>query len=112
MALLTVTCVTINALNPEGLAAFWAELVGGIPHDAGNNYVIVNAGEGRVPLLFQRSEDTDPARGWVHLDCDADDRDATIARITELGGHLVEHRSDSNGDWVVMADPEGNPFCI
>ncbi|MFT4108749.1 VOC family protein, partial [Propionicimonas sp.] len=80
MALVSVNCVTINAADPRRLAAFWAAIVGGVAQDAGNHFVRVEPGQGRVPLLFQRSEDAGPARGWVHLDCSVDDRDAAVAR--------------------------------
>ncbi|QXT62969.1 VOC family protein [Tessaracoccus palaemonis] len=112
MALLTVRCITINAVNPTALAAFWAELVGGVPADSCNGFILLEPGEGRVPLLFQQSEETDQRRGWIHLDCSVADLEAAIGRIEELGGRLVERRRDSSGAWVVMADPEGNPFCI
>lgn len=112
MAILTVDCVTINALDPSGLAGFWVALVGGTPQEAGNGYVIVRPGEGRVPLLFQRADEPSAQLGWVHLDCSVEDSDAAVAEIVRLGGRLVERRSDSNGSWTVMADPEGNPFCI
>jgi predicted enzyme related to lactoylglutathione lyase len=112
MAILTVDCVTINALDPRGLAQFWAALVGGAPQDAGNSYVLVKPGDGRVPLLFQKADAPSAQPGWVHLDCSVEDEDAAIEEIVRLGGTLVEHRSDSNGSWTVMADPEGNPFCI
>jgi len=65
-----------------------------------------------VPLLFQKVDSINPEPGWVHLDCEASDREATIAEVTRLGGRLVARRSDSHGSWVVLADPEGNPFCI
>lgn len=112
MAMLTVDCVTINAVNPSALAQFWAALVGGTPQDAGNSFVLVKPGDGRIPLLFQRSDAPDARLGWVHLDCSVEDKDTAIEEIVRLGGQLVEHRSDSNGSWTVMADPEGNPFCI
>lgn len=112
MAILTVDCVTINALDPAGLAAFWAALVGGSPEQAGNGYVLVKPGEGRVPLLFQKADAPSAQLGWVHLDCSVENQNAAIEEIVGLGGKLVERRSDSNGSWTVMADPEGNPFCI
>jgi predicted enzyme related to lactoylglutathione lyase len=112
MAIVSVNCVTINAVDPAGLAAFWAALVGGSPRDAGNDFVLVEPGEGRIPLLFQKTDQRTPQPGWVHLDCSVPDRGVAIDEIRRLGGTLVERRGDSHGAWVVMADPEGNPFCI
>ena len=40
MALLTVRGITINAVNPTALAAFWAELVGGVPADSCNGFIL------------------------------------------------------------------------
>lgn len=111
MAMLTVNCVTINALDPWALAGFWAGLVGGTPRDTGNGYVLVEPGDGRVPLLFQKAGEASLQPGWIHLDCSVDDPGA-VDEICRRGGRLVERRSDSNGSWTVMADPEGNPFCI
>jgi predicted enzyme related to lactoylglutathione lyase len=112
MALVVVHCVTINALDPGALAGFWAALSGGTSREAGNGFVRVDPAEGGVRLLFQKAEQPTPDPGWIHLDCNVPDRAAAVAEISRLGGSVVEHRSDSKGDWIVMADPEGNPFCI
>lgn len=112
MALLEVNCVTINALDPDALAEFWANMVGGTVRDAGNGFVLVEPGEVGVRLLFQKAEQASADLGWIHLDCTVTDRAAAEEEIWRLGGRTIEHRSDSNGAWIVMADPEGNPFCI
>lgn len=109
--LLRVDCVTVNSRDPWALAGFWAALVGGTPRDAGNRFVLVDPGEGRTRLLFQQADEAAAAPGWIHLDCRTADREATIAEVERLGGRLVDRRSDSHGDWVVLADPDGNPFC-
>jgi predicted enzyme related to lactoylglutathione lyase len=110
--MLTVRCVTINARDPQSLAVFWAQLVGGTPHDSGNDFVLLDPGQGRIPLLFQKSDRPNQQPGWIHLDCSATDRQAAIERLVELGGRVVAHRSDSHAEWVVLADPEGDPFCV
>jgi predicted enzyme related to lactoylglutathione lyase len=112
VAVLTVDCITINAQDPAALAGFWAALIGGTPSDAGTHFVLLDPGGGRVPLLFQQSDAPASRQGWVHLDLGAPRREEAIAEIVRLGGRLVERRSDSKTSWVVMADPEGNPFCL
>jgi predicted enzyme related to lactoylglutathione lyase len=112
MALVEVHCVTINALNPAALAGFWAALTGGTPRDSGNGFVLVEPAADGMRLLFQKAGRPTPEPGWIHLDCNVPDRAAAVAEIRRPGGSVVEHRSDSNGEWIVMADPEGNPFCV
>jgi predicted enzyme related to lactoylglutathione lyase len=102
----------MNARDPMALAGFWAGLLGGTPRDAGNDFVMLDPGEGRVPLLFQKSDRPDQRPGWVHLDCSAVDRQVAVDATVRRGGRVVAHRSDSHGEWVVLADPEGNPFCV
>jgi predicted enzyme related to lactoylglutathione lyase len=52
----------------------------------------------------------------IHVDVNVPDREAEVARVLELGGHLVETKSHRLGDleetWTVMRDPEGNGFCL
>lgn len=104
--------MSINALDPAGLASFWAALVGGIPRDSGNDFVLVEPDGAGVRLLFQKAGVATAEPGWIHLDCSVSDREAAVTEICARGGRLVERRSDSHADWIVMADPEGNPFCI
>jgi predicted enzyme related to lactoylglutathione lyase len=111
MALVEVSCVTINAVNPDALARFWAGLIGGTVRDAGNGFVLVEPENG-IRLLFQQADRPGPEPGWIHLDCTVTDRAVAEKEICQRGGRMIEHRADSNGEWIVMADPEGNPFCI
>ncbi|MZD07168.1 VOC family protein [Streptomyces sp. SID5785] len=107
-ALMSVHTVTINSADPWALATFWSRLLGGTPKDSGNDFVRLEPGGGRVPLLFQKTDQPSRDPGWIHMDCTAEDREATISVVTRLGGR----RSDSMGEWVVLTDPEGNLFCI
>lgn len=112
MPLVTVHCVTMNALDPSALAGFWAAVTGGTTREAGNGFVLVEPAEGGLRLLFLKADRPAAESGWIHLDCSVADRAAAVDEICRLGGCLVEHSSDSHGEWTVMADPEGNPFCI
>lgn len=110
-ALMKVHTVTIDSGDPWALAAFWSQLVGGTPADAGNGFVLVKPATG-IRLLFQQTDRASRDPGWIHLDCATVDRERTIEAVVRLGGRLVEHRGDSNGNWTVLSDPEGNLFCI
>ena len=72
-------------------------------------------GEG-TRLLFNRIPKSPTIELPIHVDVNVPDREAEVARVLELGGHLVETKSHSLGDlqetWTVMRDPEGNGFCL
>jgi hypothetical protein len=72
---------------------------------------------GRGPrLYFQRTPKTSTDAIPIHLDLNAADREAEVARLVGLGATVVETRRRATGDiteiWTVMRDPEGNGFCV
>jgi hypothetical protein len=67
---------------------------------------------GRV--LFQVVPEPKTAKNRVHLDLHvgADQRDATVDRLVQIGGSVLWHGEEFGSTWVTMADPEGNEFCV
>ena len=66
-------------------------------------------------LLFTEVEDLAGPQGRLHLDLAPTDqrRDAEIERVLGLGAHqIADRRNRDSSGWMVLADPEGNPFCI
>lgn len=64
---------------------------------------------------LQRTDDPRPTKNSIHLDLHVPSVDAlpaAVERATGLGAHQVERREEKVGTWVVMADPEGNLFCL
>jgi hypothetical protein len=110
--------LTFDALNPYALAQFWSELLGRHirPGDtAGDESVLVIEHQGQPGLLFIRVPEGKSAKNRIHFDLWPTDttRDAQIERALQLGAVLLAdlRRPDGPG-WVVLADPEGNEFCI
>jgi predicted enzyme related to lactoylglutathione lyase len=108
--------ITFSCNDPERLAGFWATLLDYEAASAGDSWIATDPrGEG-TRLLFNRMEKSETIEVPIHVDVNVPDRDAELNRILQLGGQLVETRSDSIGDfsetWTVMRDPEGNGFCI
>ncbi len=109
--------VTLDSVDPAGLAPFWAETLGYRVAGSVDNYVLLRAVDGEGPkLLIQRVPETKAGKNRMHLDLAvADvDVDATVARLTGLGARRLEGDAFSENDcrWIVMADPEGNEFCV
>lgn len=110
---LSLEMITVDCGDPQRLAAWWAQAVGGdVVNLPGADFVMV-AREGWPALGFQRVEDPTPGKNRVHLDLMTDDLDAEVARLTGLGAtETGRHSFDGGFRWVVLADPDGNAFCV
>lgn len=111
----SVRHTTFDAVDPYALATFWAQVVGGRlsdDDDPGDDDALVES-DG-PPLLFVRVPDRKTVKNRVHLDLQPDGTRADeVLRLTQLGATVVDDRTGPDGGgWVVMADPEGNEFCV
>ncbi len=104
---------TVDCAEPESLAQWWAQAVGGrvnavIPGE----FIIVALPDG-PKLGFQHVGDPTPGKNRLHLDFHADDMEAEVTRLVGLGASETERHSFGDAfSWVVLADPAGNAFCI
>ena len=110
---LNVEMVTFDCSDPANLAGWWAEQFGGTPQEMiPGEFVAVMRPEG-PRLGFQKVPDPTPGKNRVHLDFAAQDVDGEVSRLTAAGAAEVGRRKFSeNFRWVVLADPEGNVFCV
>lgn len=108
--------VTIDCKDPYTLATFWAQALGGHPHEddqAGDDEVLLVGVP--QPLLFIQVPEGKTVKNRVHFDIQPQDttRDAEMERLLALGATLFEdHRTEDGRGWVTLNDPEGNEFCI
>jgi predicted enzyme related to lactoylglutathione lyase len=110
---LTVETITFDCTDPDALAQWWANAVGGdVNAVAPGEFVILQRPDG-PKLAFQKVPDPTPGKNRVHVDFTAADLDAEVERLVKAGA--VETGRHSFGDdfrWVVLADPDGNAFCV
>ena len=101
--------ITVDCADPEALARFWADLLGGemVVDDDGDVLVPFADGE----FLFEKDPSTKAVKNRLHLDLVPDDQAAEVARAEALGAVRVDI-GQGDVSWVVLADPEGNEFCI
>ena len=110
---LEIATVTFDCADPDALAAWWAGVLGSEVNAVVPGEFVLVAREGGTTLGFQRVSDPTPGKNKAHLDLHGADMEAEVARAVELGAREIER--NSFGDdfrWVVLADPEGNAFCI
>ncbi|MGZ3100808.1 VOC family protein [Streptomyces sp. H72] len=65
-------------------------------------------------LLFQRVPEVKTGKNRLHLDLHPSEgrREAEVARLEALGASVLRQVKEQGGEWVTMADPEGNEFCV
>ncbi|MFG3285396.1 VOC family protein [Streptomyces sp. NPDC048111] len=108
--------VTFDCADSYRLASFWAEALGGAVTDEdkpGDPEVLVRA-EG-IGLLFIQVPEPKTVKNRVHLDLQPQDRtrDEEAERLAALGATVVaDHRRPDGTGWILMADVEGNEFCV
>lgn len=110
---LKVEMITVDCADPATLSQWWADQFGGKTQELlpGEMFVVMRDDGPR--LGFQKVPDPTPGKNRVHLDFGAEDVDGEVARLTAAGAAEVErHSFGDNFRWVVLADPEGNQFCV
>jgi len=115
---LRIQCIDIDCLDPFAVAAFWQEALGWRrTHEEPDEIVLEppagSPQDGVAPdLLFLRVPDPTPGKNRLHLDLRPEDQDAEVERLISLGARRASIGQGDEVSWVVMADPEGNEFCV
>ncbi len=110
--------IAVDSRDPEALASWWAEVLGYrvLGREEGAVEIGPEAGFGGAAPTLVFSPMADPPRGKprLHLDLNATDRDqdAELRRLLELGATRADVGQSGGESWHVLADPEGNPFCL
>ena len=110
--------VVVDSRDPEALAAFWAAVLD--YRVLGREEGVVEIGPpsgfgGAAPTLaFAPVDDPTPGKVRLHMDLNATDRDqdAELERLLALGAVPADVGQTGDEGWHVLADPEGNEFCL
>lgn len=105
----------LDAIDPPNLARFWAEALGWTVHDADDDIALIPTDGTRFQILFEPVSEAKPARNRIHLDLTTtslDDQTRLIARLIEIGARHADVGQRGDEGHVVLADPEGNEFCV
>jgi predicted enzyme related to lactoylglutathione lyase len=107
--------IVIDTYDLPGLASFWSRALGW-PILSEREREIVIGPEVDAPVGICLMPVTDPkvVKNRLHLDLttEAADRDAEIDRLLALGARRVDIGQTGDESWTVLADPEGNEFCV
>jgi predicted enzyme related to lactoylglutathione lyase len=104
----------LDCADPVALAAFWTPALGYTNAGSTGNYVALAPKDSGPMLLLQRVEEPKTTKNRMHLDLHDPDVEGLVRRLEGLGAKRLidEPRREAGMSWIVMADPEGNEFCV
>jgi hypothetical protein len=116
---LRIDCLSVDADDPPALAGWWADVLGWeITGEDEGDEVAVEPPAGTTErdagqcLLFVKVPERKTIKNRLHLDLRPDDQAAEVARVEAMGARRTSVGQGDDVTWVVLADPEGNEFCI
>ncbi|MDK1359875.1 VOC family protein [Arthrobacter sp. zg-Y1219] len=115
-----ISHTSFDSLDAFAQSEFWANVLGfhddpEDPNAPDDDECMISSPDGTQRLLFINVPDTKQIKNRVHLDLQPAEgtRDQELQRLLRLGAREVDDRRLPDGTgWVVLADPEGNEFCI
>jgi predicted enzyme related to lactoylglutathione lyase len=113
-ALLVALCVDAN--EPLTLVRFWADALGWeIDGGAGDEIGLVPTDDTTFRIVFRPVAETKTGQNRIHLDLTTtslDDQHESVSRLVERGARPIDIGQSPDEPHVVLADPEGNEFCV
>jgi catechol 2,3-dioxygenase-like lactoylglutathione lyase family enzyme len=115
-----ISHTSFDSLDAYAMSVFWGAVLGFAehpedPNEPGDEECMIFSANGAQRLLFIEVPDAKQVKNRLHLDLKPAEgtREQELERLLGLGAHAVADRRRPDGSgWVVLADPEGNEFCI
>ena len=107
--------LVLDCTDPEALATFWAPALGYTNVGGAGSYMMLLPADDEGPqLLLQRVPEPKTGKNRMHLDVHVADIAAEVDRLRSLGATRVtpDPVEEHGMHWFLMADPEGNEFCV
>ncbi len=110
-----IAVISIDAIDPKRVAEFWCAALGWELHNLDATGADIGPPDGSWPKIeFGRVPEEKAVKNRLHLDLRPDgttQRDE-LHRLLDLGARMVDVGQTSDSTWIVLADPEGNEFCL
>jgi catechol 2,3-dioxygenase-like lactoylglutathione lyase family enzyme len=110
----TLDALCFDALDPAGLAAFWGGVLGW-ERAPGDDVALVPSDGAGFRLRFLPTREPKSGPNQMHFDlasASLDEQERTVARALALGARRIDVGQGPDAEHVVLADPEGNEFCV
>jgi hypothetical protein len=115
-----ISHTSIDCADAYALSRWWQAVLDYVedptdPNEPGHEECMILSRDGTHRLLFIEVPESKQLKNRIHFDLRPVDgsRDGELARLIGLGATTVDDRRNADGTgWVVLADPEGNEFCV
>ncbi|WP_067797263.1 VOC family protein [Actinomadura formosensis] len=113
-----ITELVVDCRDPDYLARFWCEVLGFVVLGKEGDDVEIGSpdreDDRRLTLVFSRTEEPKNGKLRLHFDVNSTDRDqdAELERLLAAGAQRADVGQSGQESWYVLADPEGNEFCL
>ena len=111
-------CICIDSTDPAAIAPFWEQALGWRRTYDSPDEIVLEPPEGSPEagvspdILFLRVPEQKSVKNRLHIDLRPDDQSAEVARLESLGATRISVGQGVDATWVVLADPDGNEFCV
>ena len=103
----------VAAIDPARLARWWAEVLGyHVTFEDPGLVAIAGDDKTHPGIAFVPVSEAKAGKNRLHLDLEPDDQPAEIERLVDMGARHVDIGQPAEAGWMVLADPEGNEFCV
>jgi predicted enzyme related to lactoylglutathione lyase len=107
--------VVIDCADHDVVVPFWQAALGWTVHRVNDLFVGLHTPAAEsvgFDILFQKVPEPKVGKNRAHIDFDAADMEAEVARLVALGGRKLGEHGLGDFRWTIVADPEGNEFCV
>jgi predicted enzyme related to lactoylglutathione lyase len=108
----TLYGIVLDVNDLERCSGFWSAVLGKQTSFKTDKYCRIGSGDDKPSLLLQKVPERHEHKNRAHIDLDVADLEAAVERVVDLGGTRLEEISEYGIRWAVMADPDGNEFCL
>jgi len=111
----SLATIALDAVNAQVVAKFWCAVLGWVVLEEDEGGISIGSADGGWPTIdVCHVPEGKTVKNRLHLDLRADGvgRPAELQRLLDLGARPVDVGQERDVSWVVLADPEGNEFCL
>ena len=108
----TLHAIVLDVNDLESCVGFWSEVLGKEISFKTDKYCRIGRDDDTPSLLLQKVPEQHEYKNRAHIDLDVTDLEAAVQRAVGLGGTKLDEISEYGITWAVMADPDGNEFCL